>query len=64
LSSIDPILEYDLVRLINLCDPGMCRNGDYHSNDPEIYARDYKTDAAFSNVKRRMPSALNLPLRS
>jgi len=39
LSSIDPILEYDLVRLINLCDPGMCRNGDYHSNDPEIYAR-------------------------
>jgi thiamine pyridinylase len=39
LSSIDPVLEYDLVRLINLCDPGMCRNGDYHSNDPEIYAR-------------------------
>ena len=39
LGSIDPILEYDLVRLINLCDPGMCRNGDYHSKDPEIYAR-------------------------
>lgn len=39
MSSIDPVLEYDLVRLINLCDPGMCRNTDYHSYDPDIYAK-------------------------
>lgn len=39
LRSMDPILEHDIVRLIDLCDPGLCRNGDYHNDDPGIYAR-------------------------
>jgi len=39
LKSMDPVLEHDIVRLIDLCDPGMCRNTDYHNNDPDIYGR-------------------------
>lgn len=39
LKSMDPVLEHDIVRLIDLCDPGMCRSADYHSSDPDIYAR-------------------------
>jgi len=41
LSSLDPILQSDLIRLRSLCDADYCRSQDYHENKPEIYGRQF-----------------------